>query len=114
MKTAADNNFNEALQQQLQQNNLNSVEVVYDVPRSNPRKVENSNPKPKEAIYVNDSFSEHLQKNYHADSSEATTTVITNNNADGTYDIPRNVVSRVFSLKIVQSNGRAVLLTSEC
>ena len=99
MKTAADNNFNEALQQQ-QQNNSNPVEVVYDVPRSNPRKVENSNPKPKEAIYVNDSFSEHLQKNYQTDSSEATTTTtaITNNNTDGTYDVPRNVVSIVFTL----------------
>ena len=97
MKTAADNNFNEALQQQQQHNNSNPVEVVYDVPRSNPRKVENSNPKPKEAIYVNDSFSEHLQKNYQIDSSEvATTTTPTttnNNTADGTYDVPRNVVS---------------------
>ena len=96
MKTAADNNFNEALQQQ-QHNNSNPVEVVYDVPRSNPRKVENSNPKPKEAIYVNDSFSEHLQKNYQIDSSEVVTTTThttTNNNtADGTYDVPRNVVS---------------------
>ena len=54
---------------------------MYDVPRSNPRKVVEI--KSKEAIYVNESFSENIQ-NYQQESIPAT---------DSTYDVPRTVVS---------------------
>ena len=63
------------------QHNSPPVEVVYDVPRSNPRKVVEI--KSKEAIYVNESFSENIQ-NYQQESIPAT---------DSTYDVPRTVVS---------------------
>lgn len=87
-------NNSEALQTQKHPSNNNSAtEVVYDVPRSNPRKVEkkqqNQQQSPKEAIYVNETFSEKIQ-NYPQEPTKINNVLAT---PDGTYDVPRTAVS---------------------
>ena len=90
-------NNSEALQTQKHPSNNNSAtEVVYDVPRSNPRKVEkkqqNQQQSPKEAIYVNETFSEKIQ-NYPQEPTKINNVLAT---PDGTYDVPRTVVSNFY------------------
>ena len=79
--TTTDNNCN---LNQVANNNgeaLQKEEVVYDVPRSNPRKVHVDNQKlqPKEAIYVNNI----IQQETNLSQSEH------NHHIDNTYDVPR-------------------------
>ena len=88
---------------------LQKEEVVYDVPRSNPRKVvQDQKLAPKEAIYVNNPnihvhHSHHSHQNTHQNLNQPET-VLTNNNSqssaennnheiDNTYDVPRKTTA---------------------
>ena len=97
---------------------LQNEEVVYDVPRSNPRKViQDQKLAPKEAIYVNNPniqvhHSHHSHQNTHQNLNQPET-VLTNNSQssaennnhheiDNTYDVPRKTTATPANVKVRQ------------
>jgi len=92
---------------------LQKEEVVYDVPRSNPRKVvQDQKLAPKEAIYVNNP-NIHVHHSHHSHTHQNQNqpeTVLTNNNIqssaennhheiDNTYDVPRKTTATPANVK---------------
>lgn len=93
---------------------LQKEEVVYDVPRSNPRKVvQDQKLAPKEAIYVNNP-NIHVHHSHHSHTHQNQNqpeTVLTNNNIqssaennhheiDNTYDVPRKTTATPANVKV--------------
>ena len=91
---------------------LQKEEVVYDVPRSNPRKVvQDQKLAPKEAIYVNNPNIHSHHSHTHQNQNQPETVLTNNNNIqssaennhheiDNTYDVPRKTTATPANVKV--------------